>query len=1077
MADATIRIKVDANTQEARVIKRELDDLGKTGDRAAKSTDKLAMSTKLLTGAIIGLGGALSLGQFAKLADTITNINTQLGNVTKSAGEFDRAFESLFKVAQNTGTEFTAVVDTFTRLNVSLPESLRQTTDLSKTVELLARGFAASGTEAQAARGAITQLTQGLASNFQASAQEINSLIDAAPLLAKVIAEELGGKAAVDLKRFAEEGTLTAESFLRALESAEASINAFAIPPTIEKAVIRLRNEFLLFASESDTLRIASEKLAGAINFLAGNLDNVFKIIGVALGAAIPALIVAFATSLPAAITATTAAFTALTAVIAANPFGAIAVAISATISALFLFRDEINETLKGVKVFGLDVGAILEDVATGAEIIFKSIGNSIGGFFAGTVNVIKAMIAKIKKEIFQLTDALANTAFGRRFGINPVNLFNGNAQELSLANGNLGDAFTSGFNGFSGFSLSQRSSNTLFNGVNINSVSGSANMAGGTNSPSTITNSVSGLTQELDKAKGKTEELDTAFGNLANDIERDLAGAFKDAFSAGTGFFGKFADGLKSTFKNAISEIAFQAAKPIFLNIVAGVTGGVAGGSASSALASSLGGSGGGIGSIGSIISAGRNLISGGSSQLLTQGLDRIGSIFGIGNGLQGPTLSGGTLGGLSQYSTLTNGSFGGSLGGAVGGLAGNFAANALFGGDRGIGANIGGTIGGIAGSFIPIPIVGTALGSFVGNAIGGLFGGKSVPSNAADISFVTSNGALSTGRVSSDEASSERLKQINTAGSSIVETVNNLVSAVGGTLNSTPNFRVGATRREPGLAVISGMRGQGQSGEFVFNNFQKAVDFALTNVLARADIGGLSDQFSEIFKSIFAKGGKFEDRAAEVLEAKALIDIIEGVDKKAVSPLKIALDELDSQFDNLRATASKLGLDVDNLNEAFEKQRTGIIQEALAPLQDFLDSQALSSTSSLSAVERLSLARSAFDENLSAINSGDLSGINNITGQASTLLSLGRDVFASGKGFNALESFVRQSITGIAGTLGAEGGLNDSVAREISLSNAQQTSILEQMNARIEELREENRKLRKSMERVGNAVVQMVS
>ena len=107
-------------------------------------------------------------------------------------------------------------------------------------------------------------------------------------------------------------------------------------------------------------------------------------------------------------------------------------------------------------------------------------------------------------------------------------------------------------------------------------------------------------------------------------------------------------------------------------------------------------------------------------------------------------------------------------------------------------------------------------------------------------------------------------------------------------------------------------------------------------------------------------------------------------------------------------------------SLPDSYEAQKA-LITSALSPLQDFLDSQALGSASSLNPAQRLSLARSQFDTNLAAIQGGDLTNIGSITSQASSLLGIGRDVFAKRNRFAALESHVRQSISGIETSLGA--------------------------------------------------------
>lgn len=1077
-SDATIKIKIDANTGEARVIKRELDKLGDSGDRVARSGEKMTKSFNLLRGAMVALGGVLSIQQFARLADTITNINTKLGNVTKTTSEFNKAFDDLFNVAQNTGTEFTATVDTFNRLNTALPESISQTRDLTKVVELLQKGFAASGTEASAARGAITQLTQGLASNFQASSQEINSLIDAAPLLAKVIAEQLGGKAAIDLKRFAEAGILTTESFLDAVIAAEKALNTFVLPPTIERSVIRLRNEFLLFASGSETLEEASLKLAGSINTVADNLDNIIRVIGVLIGASLPLLIKQFALSLPTAISATSGALTALTAIIAANPIGAIAVGISAAISAFFLFRKEIFEALDTVKIFGVDVTDVFFTIKNASIEVFEGLARTLTLPFKLAYNAINNTVRNIQ--------LLANKVPGVDV---PVNDFISQTQTI-------GDTFRA--NGQIGSNIISRTASDMlkFKNRNLNApelpnnpslpVPNPADPNGALDGFKETKKEIKETTKETENlAKTVEKELGGSLNNVTLQIERDFARAFKDAFSSSEGGFDRFLSGMKASFSNFIGEIAFQAGRPIALNLVGGIAGAAGMSMGSNPAMAALGGGAGGPGGfdLGNLLSLGKSALGGlnapifGAGSMIGGGINSIGASLGLTNAnFVGPMLPG-TSSLASAFTPMAG----------LAGFGGNMLGNLIFGGDRGIGSSIGGGLGGIAGTAIGANMgtilgmaggpVGALAGAFLGNAVGGLFGGGSQPSNAAGIGFNVSGGRLRTGMRSSDEASSARLEQIGKAGNSITDNVNNLLEMIGANLENAPEFRVGSTRREPGLATISGQSGTGQSGEFIFNSFEKAVEFALTNVLSRAELGGVSDEFEQVFRDIFKKGGSFQARAQEALEASEIFRVIEGfenVEQKA-SPLRDALNALDAQFENLKKRAQDLGLPVDKLTENFEKQRKSLLQDALKPLQDFLDSQALSSISTLSATEKLSVARKSFDENLEAIRSGNLSGLNQLTSQASTLLNIGRDVFASGEGFSSLEGFVRQSVAGVPKDLGADMQLD--INRDIVASNAQQTSILAQVNAEIQALREENRKLRKSMERVGNAVVQFTS
>lgn len=380
MTDASIVVGVRGETAGARRVKRDLNEIADSGDRATAAT-------KLLQRALAALGGAFIVRTLQRTADSFTTLTTQIRNVTKSTAQYNKVFNDLYRIAQQNGDTFEGLASTYQKLNISLDESVAQSTDLVKVTELLSRGFAASGTSAQTAAGASLQLTQGLATDFKAAGQELNSIIEGAPLLAKAIAVQLGGKSAADLKIFAQEGKLTAKVFLDALIAAEDAVYAFEIPPTIGRSLQRVQNSFLKFIGQSDDVVGASRNIANALDLLASSLDVVFKSITVLIGASIPLMVRAFAQQLPAAIAVTATAVKGLTALIAANPIGAIAVAIAAAVTAFKVFKTEIMNGLASVELFGVN-GAeafyIVKNVAIGAA---RGIGLAFINVFGLIVN------------------------------------------------------------------------------------------------------------------------------------------------------------------------------------------------------------------------------------------------------------------------------------------------------------------------------------------------------------------------------------------------------------------------------------------------------------------------------------------------------------------------------------------------------------------------------------------------------------------------------------------------------------------------------------------------------------------
>lgn len=291
MADGKVRIQVDSNARSATADFQALDkSVRKTGGAAQKGSSDIKGLSKEVGGlssssasASIGLGAmatriaaVVAAFQSAKglitFSDAITELETKIANVTNGLEEQRQVYAGLRDAAQRSSASVTGLAEGYVKLNISLTDNLKQQFDLVKVTELLARGFAAAGASAQTQQGTLLQITQGLATNFSAAGQELNSLLEGAPLLANVIAKELGLKSAVEIKKLAEAGKLTSEAFLQALVNAEKAILAFDIPPTIGNAWTRLKNTLLDTGKNSTALAEAADNVIRALNFISSSV-------------------------------------------------------------------------------------------------------------------------------------------------------------------------------------------------------------------------------------------------------------------------------------------------------------------------------------------------------------------------------------------------------------------------------------------------------------------------------------------------------------------------------------------------------------------------------------------------------------------------------------------------------------------------------------------------------------------------------------------------------------------------------------------------------------------------------------
>jgi len=383
MSDAAIVIEV--SDKGSATVKRNLDAITASGQKAEKSAFNLGAALKTI--------GAIEIARrIVNMSDSFVTLRTGIENVTNSAEEYTSTFNRLFETAQRNGVPLEGLTKGFVQLNVSLSESAKKGIDLVKVTDLIARGLAAAGANGATANGVLLQLSQGLATDFKAAGQELNSLIEGAPILAQAIAVQLGGNSATDLKKFAEAGKLTAEVFLKALLAAEEAIYAFAIPETIFRSITRLKNEFLVAIGNSPILQGLMSGLASTLDAVAENFDKITEAVG---ALAVALTVVLAAKAIPAAILGFNAVTTAIGAMTLATvgfngaALGAAGIVgvFAAVAAAAYIFRDEltatvifiVNEAANAVDTLINKLKNLATQASTGLSATSAAIQNQIG--------------------------------------------------------------------------------------------------------------------------------------------------------------------------------------------------------------------------------------------------------------------------------------------------------------------------------------------------------------------------------------------------------------------------------------------------------------------------------------------------------------------------------------------------------------------------------------------------------------------------------------------------------------------------------------------------------------------------
>jgi len=264
MATETIDIIVRENG--ARVVKRNLEEIGAVAERSVRGL-------RLLQNALFVLGGAGLLAGLTRMLDTLTNFENRLVLVTKSTQELNAVQEELFNISNRTRSNFESTAEIYTRVALAVRELGLSQKDTLNFTETLNQATILSGASSREASAALIQLSQGLASG-RLNGDELRSVLEQLPFVADVIAKQLGVTRG-ELRKLGSDGKITTDIIINAFRNAREEIaGKFAqTVPTISQAFSVLRTEALRLLDAFDDSTGASEAVARAIIALSNSLN------------------------------------------------------------------------------------------------------------------------------------------------------------------------------------------------------------------------------------------------------------------------------------------------------------------------------------------------------------------------------------------------------------------------------------------------------------------------------------------------------------------------------------------------------------------------------------------------------------------------------------------------------------------------------------------------------------------------------------------------------------------------------------------------------------------------------------
>lgn len=199
----------------------EVENLDRASRKAASSTDELTRKIKSLVGTYVGLKGLQSL---LSLSDEMASTTARLDMMNDGLQTTEELNQMIFDSAQRSRGAYQSTADMVAKLGNLAGDAFGSTAEIVAFAEQINKQMTLSGASNTAKDAAMLQLTQAMSSGVLRG-EELNSILEQTPTIAKTIAEYLGVTTG-EMRELASEGAITAEVVKNAMFAAADETNA-----------------------------------------------------------------------------------------------------------------------------------------------------------------------------------------------------------------------------------------------------------------------------------------------------------------------------------------------------------------------------------------------------------------------------------------------------------------------------------------------------------------------------------------------------------------------------------------------------------------------------------------------------------------------------------------------------------------------------------------------------------------------------------------------------------------------------------------------------------------------------------
>lgn len=343
----------------------DLDRLADGFQRAGSKADGLMGK---ISGIAAGIASMATVHKLVNLSDDVTSTQARLNLLVTDGGSVTELEDKIMASANRSRSAYLDTASAVAKLGLNAGNAFDHDMDqVIAFMEQVNKQFVIGGATAQEQSNAMVQLTQAMAAGALRG-EELNSILDAAPGIARAI-EQYMGVAEGSIKQYAAEGLVTADVVKNALFSVadETNTKFESMPMTWAQVWTMMSNIALQ----------ALEPVLTFINWLANNIEIIGPIV---LGVAAALGVYLIATKGVAAATKIwTAVQAAFNAVMALNPVFLIIMGIILLIALIYAVIAVINKvTGQSISATGIICGALAVAAAF--------IGNLVIGLLNGII-------------------------------------------------------------------------------------------------------------------------------------------------------------------------------------------------------------------------------------------------------------------------------------------------------------------------------------------------------------------------------------------------------------------------------------------------------------------------------------------------------------------------------------------------------------------------------------------------------------------------------------------------------------------------------------------------------------------